>query len=806
VPDANRNRQEKHALTQSADRSVKPAGRRLSVRLSLRARLMLGVGATMAVGVGLIYLVGSSSVMGGFEKLERQNAVESVTRVNDALNQELASMDNTISNWSSWDDAYVYAKDHNDAFVTSNLGDAVFGQLHANFLAIVDSGGAIVWAEWSDLAAGTVSTDLPAGVATHLASGSALLSHPDLAAPVVGLVSLADGPMMVVSRAILTSDGSGPSHGSIILGRSLDAAEVAALAGLTHVSLSLVTLDGGAMPASAPADIKAVGPGLKGSSPVVVTPLTDQKIIGYQLLTDIGGAPIAILRADMPRTITAQGQQSLATLLILMPLFGLLVVLAVYVLVDRLICRGLDRLATAANLVAQGDVTAHVSGTSRDDEIGKVARAFDRSVAYLRDASAAADRVSDGDLTVDVVPQSEHDELTIALDRMVGNLRALVGQVTEASGQVNGVARGLAVSAGDLSQSTAHVASSVAGVTAGTVDQGQKVGEILESLIELGDRVADVRTGGQQIDARIDAAESALNDLTGAIGGATAAANEVQIVAASAAKAADSGATSVRETVEGMARIQHVVEMASVKVTELGAKGSEIGAIVETIDDIAEQTNLLALNAAIEAARAGEQGKGFAVVADEVRKLAERSSRATKEIGALIAQVQSGTEEAVAAMDAGAAEVMQGSELATRSGQAIEDLATAVAATRAAAEQIGDRIRVMSTASEGVVGAMSEIDQIARANGESAEAMLVHASTVIGQLDAVKDVAEATAAHAQEVNSAADQMNVEAQSLAGSADSLVMTARGLARQTKQFRLPEAGSEAAERQAADRRAA
>jgi methyl-accepting chemotaxis protein len=467
--------------------------------------------------------------------------------------------------------------------------------------------------------------------------------------------------------------------------------------------------------------------------------------------------------------------------------------LVLMLMIDRLVVRRLSSLGRVADLVAVGDVSVQVPGSGSQDEIGDVARAFERTVAYLRDASAAADRVSDGDLTLDVELKSEHDELSAAIDRMVGNLRLLIGQMSDASGQVNGVARLLALSAGELSETTAHVAQSVASVSAGTVDQGDKVGEILQSLIELGDRVSDVRTGGQQIDARIEAAEAALGDLTGAIEGATTAAGEVQVVAASAAKAADSGATSVRETVEGMTRIQSVVHTASLKVTELGAKGNQIGAIVETIDDIAEQTNLLALNAAIEAARAGEQGKGFAVVADEVRKLAERSSRATKEIAELIAEVRRGTEEAVAAMDAGAAEVSQGSELATRSGQAIEDLGAAVAATRAAAEQIGGRIMTMSTAAEGVVGAMHEIDQIAQGNGVAAQAMLIHASTVIGQLDAVKDVAEATANHAQEVNAAAGQMDAEAQKLAGSADSLVMTARGLARQTKQFRLPEPGA-------------
>jgi methyl-accepting chemotaxis protein len=213
------------------------------------------------------------------------------------------------------------------------------------------------------------------------------------------------------------------------------------------------------------------------------------------------------------------------------------------------------------------------------------------------------------------------------------------------------------------------------------------------------------------------------------------------------------------------------------------------------------------LNAAIEAARAGEQGKGFAVVADEVRKLAERSSRATKEIAALITAVQQDTDDAVSAMDAGAAEVNQGSELARRSGQAIDELAAAVAATRSAAEQIGGRINTMATASDGVVGAIREIDRIARENSTSAESMLAHASAVIGQLDAIETVTTETASHAEKVSSAAAEMDAQAQDLAGSADSLVMTARSLTRQTAQFRLPE-GADAAPADAADagRRAA
>ena len=175
---------------------------------------------------------------------------------------------------------------------------------------------------------------------------------------------------------------------------------------------------------------------------------------------------------------------------------------------------------------------------------------------------------------------------------------------------------------------------------------------------------------------------------------------------------AEHGDKSVRDTSEAMARIDSAVLQTSDKMRLLGARSSEISEIIDLINDIAAQTNLLALNAAIEAAHAGEAGLGFSVVAEEIRKLAERSARATKDVASLIKSIQNETTEALSAMEAGMKEVKGGSSLASQASRALQDISAAVRQSSELIEEISAASDEQARVTSNLAGAMQTISSI----------------------------------------------------------------------------------------------
>lgn len=175
---------------------------------------------------------------------------------------------------------------------------------------------------------------------------------------------------------------------------------------------------------------------------------------------------------------------------------------------------------------------------------------------------------------------------------------------------------------------------------------------------------------------------------------------------------AEHGDKSVRDTSEAMSRIDSAVQQTAEKMRTLGSRSSEISEIIDLIDEIASQTNLLALNAAIEAAHAGEAGLGFSVVADEIRKLAERSARATRDVGNLIKSIQSETSEALTAMEVGMKEVRGGSHLASQASRALQDISEAVRQSSELIEEISAASEEQARVTSNVASAMQTISSI----------------------------------------------------------------------------------------------
>jgi twitching motility protein PilJ len=290
--------------------------------------------------------------------------------------------------------------------------------------------------------------------------------------------------------------------------------------------------------------------------------------------------------------------------------------------------------------------------------------------AIMRLLNEMAD-LADGDLTVQAtVTEDITGAIADSVNFTTDALRNLVTSINEASVQVSSASQETQATAMHLAEASDHQAQQITG------------------------------------------ASTAINEMAVSIEDVSKNAAESSDVARRSVETARKGATTVQDNIRGMDTIREQIQETSKRIKRLGESSQEIGDIVELINDIADQTNILALNAAIQAAMAGEQGRGFAVVADEVQRLAERSSNATKQIEALVKTIQTDTNEAVISMEQSTSNVVAGAKLAEDAGQALEEIETVSGQLADLITNISDTSHQQATAATSISETMNVIQEI----------------------------------------------------------------------------------------------
>ena len=400
------------------------------------------------------------------------------------------------------------------------------------------------------------------------------------------------------------------------------------------------------------------------------------------------------LRASQKAKMEA-AESSAITMLIGLAVLGFVLAVLIAFIIARGISKPVSQMAVVAEEIAVGDVNQTIDIDSKD-EIGMLAGSFRKLIDYVKEVAGVAEKIAENDLTVTIEPKSEDDALGVAVKTMIANLTGMVRQLTD--------------NASELVSAATEVASASEQMSRGAGDQADQVNQISTAIEEMTATIVESsKNAGEANDAGKNASDTAV-----------------------------AGGEVISDTIAGIQKIGKVVRESADSIAKLAKSAEQIGGIIGVIDDVADQTNLLALNAAIEAARAGEHGRGFAVVADEVRKLAERTGKATGEITNMIKGIQGETEEAVQSMEVGIQETDKGRELADKAGNSLNEIVNMSQRVMDMIQQIASATEQQSAASEQISKNIEHVSSITKETASGAEQSATAAEELNRQAEGLK--------------------------------------------------------------------
>ena len=412
---------------------------------------------------------------------------------------------------------------------------------------------------------------------------------------------------------------------------------------------------------------------------------------------------------------------------LLVALVALVIAVGLAWIGSRIIIRPILSLADNARDLSNGDLTQRAEIESTD-EIGDLAAAFNGMAAHLEKTVSKLVRSQAQLKTVVETVGSRSRTVTERVDEQ----RSMIDSTYHSIDQLNNGVRKITDNVEALSAASEETSSSMLEMVASIEEVSRHTDTLYNSVEDTASATGQMATSINEVDQNVDFLSNFVTDTSSSMVEMSASIAQVESNAAKSydlalavADAAESGMKAVRETIDGMEQIRHSVSESNAVITRLGERSTAIGKILNVIEDIAEQTNLLALNAAILAASAGEHGKGFSVVAAEIRDLSERTASSTREIANLIRSVQDEVGNALRSMSAGTKLVADGVSLSHEAGKALNNILESSTKASEMGKEIAAATREQAKGSETVtqsVGRLQElVSQINKATTQQAQ-------------------------------------------------------------------------------------